>query len=190
MRNNIRLLLIFISAATLISCEPTLHVTSDYDKSVNFTNYSTFAVQHLSEKDQTISELNVDRIVNAIKAEMIAKGFKEDAAAPQLKVIPVTIFTAKQEVTANTNYYGYGGVYRPYGWGTGMSSGYTTYNVDDYTDGSLIIDVVDASTNKLVWEGVGNKEIDKPSKNLDEAIPAAIKKIMEGFPPGQSDKKK
>jgi hypothetical protein len=189
MRKNIRLLLSIISATTLISCEPTLHVTSDYDKSVNFTNYSTFAVLQLSEKAQTISELNADRVINAIKAEMVAKGFKEDAAAPDLKVMPVAIFTPKQEVTANTNYYGYGGVYRPYGWGTGMSSGYTTYNVDDYTDGSLIIDIVDSKTEKLIWEGVGNKEIDKPSKKPDETIPAAIKKIMAGFPPGQTTKK-
>ena len=98
--------------------------------------------------------------------------------------------TAKKDVTANTNYYGYGGVYRPYSWGSGSTSAYTTYNVNDYIDGSLIIDVVDERTNKLVWEGVGNKEIDSPkSKDPDEVIPAVVGKILANFPPGAAKKK-
>jgi hypothetical protein len=187
---KIGIVLSFISALTAISCEAPLKVTSDYDKSVDFKKYKTFAVVSLSEKDQSISQLNVDRIVRSVKAEMIKKGFQETNSNPDLKVGAVTIMTDKQEVTANTNYYNYGGYYRPYGWGTGASSGYTTYNVNEYTDGSLIIEVIDASTDKLVWEGVGNKEIDSPAKDLDKAIAEAVAKIMKDFPPGQSDKKK
>lgn len=172
-------LLVFIN----MSCEAPLKVTSDYDKSANFTNYSSFALVKFSEKDQPISELNANRIIGAIKAEMIAKGFKENAEAPDLKVNAVTIMTKKKEVTATTNYYDYGGIYRPYAWGTGMGSGYTTVNVDDYTDGSLIIGIIDTATGRLIWEGIGNKEIDSPSGNPDVTIPAAVTQIMKNFPP-------
>jgi hypothetical protein len=181
-------LLAIIVMTAFLSCEAPLKVTSDYDRSVAFSNYSTFEVITLQGERQTLSQLNADRIVEAVRAEMVAKGFKESTDAADLKVNAVAIMKEKQEVTANTNYYGYGGVYRPYGWGGG--GGYTTVDVDEYTDGSLIIEVIDAKTGKLIWEGVGNKRIDAPSKNPNEAIPEAVKTIMAGFPPGKSGKSK
>jgi hypothetical protein len=69
-----------------------------------------------------------------------------------------------------------------------MSTGYTTYSVDEYKDGSLIIEVVDAKTKNLLWEGIGNKEIDKPAKDLDAAVKDAVAKILAGYPPGAAKK--
>jgi hypothetical protein len=53
----------------------------------------------------------------------------------------------------------------------------------------LIIDIIDPKTKQLIWEGIGNKEIDKPSSDPDKAISAAVKSIMAGFPPGAATKK-
>jgi hypothetical protein len=186
MIRKIRITLSLISVMVATSCETPIKVTTDYDKSVNFSRYTTFAMLTLNEKDQSISQLNANRILKAVKTQMLAKGFEEDTASPDMKVNVVTIMTNKQEISANTNNYGYGGAYRPYGWGAG--SGYTTVDVKDYTDGSLIVEVIDASNNQLIWEGVGNKDIDGPSKNPDETIPAAIAKIMKDFPPGKNKK--
>jgi len=135
----------------------------------------------------SVSQLNAERIISAIKAEMVRKGFKETGSNPDLLVNAMTILKDKQEVTATTNYYGYGGAYRPYGYyGGAGSSGYTTYNTYEYKDGSLIIDIVDAKTNKMIWEGIGNKDIDHAPKNPEEAIRKAVTSIMAGFPPGAS----
>ena len=110
---------------------------------------------------------------------------------PDLIVHTASIFKDKQSVTANSSYYGYGGYYRPYGWGGAMGvSSYTTYDVQNYKDGSIIIDIVDAKTQKLIWEGVGNKEIDSPAKDPEKAINEAIASIMSDFPPGMNKKKK
>lgn len=177
-------------AMTMIiaSCEPQLKVSSDYDKSVDFSQYKTFSLYHDSKASESISQLNHDRVVNAIRNEMVKRGFTETNSSPDLLVNSVAIFKDKQAVTANTNYYGYGGYYRPYYGGMGMASSTTSYNVENYKDGSLIIDVVDAKSNKLVWQGTGNKEIDKPAKDPDTAIPKAISSIMNSFPPGKSKK--
>jgi len=172
----------------IVSCEPSLKVTSDYDKSANFQPYKTFRMAQLTMQNQTINQLNQTRIINAVKSEMVKKGFQE-VADPDLEVNAVIILEDKKSVTANTNYYGYGGYYRPYAWGGGMASGYTTYSVEDYKAGSLIIEVADAKTKKLLWEGIGNKDIDKPAKDPDAAIKAAVTSIMASFPPGQAKKK-
>jgi hypothetical protein len=184
-----RLLLNIVSALIIVGCEAPLKVITDHDRTVNFYNYSTFAIDSLAEHEQSLSQLNAHRIIEGIKAAMVSKGFEETTSDPDLRVNAVTIMKNRQEVTANTNYYGYGGVYRPYGWGTGSGGAYTTYNVSDYLDGSIIIDIVDARTNKLIWEGAGNKEIDKPSKDLDASIRSAILRIMKDFPPDKRKKK-
>lgn len=169
----------------LAACSSPLKVSSDYDKSVDFSGYKTFSMYQLQDKSGAVSQLNQNRIFDAVKKQMIAKGFTEDDANPQLLVNVVTYLKEKQQVTANTNYYGYGGYYRPYAWGGGMASGTTTYNTYNYHDGTLMIDVVDASKKQLVWQGVGNKEIDKPSKDPDKAIGEAVARIMQDFPPGK-----
>jgi len=172
----------------IASCESQLKVSSDYDKSVDFNQYKTFSLYHDEKSSTAISQLNQDRVVNAIRSEMVKRGFTESSSSPDLLVNSVAIFKDKQSVTANTNYYGYGGYYRPYYGGMGMTSSTTSYSVDNYKDGSLIIDVVDAKTNKLIWQGTGNKEIDKPAKDPDTAIPKAISSIMSSFPPGKTKK--
>jgi hypothetical protein len=177
---------VFIAIA-FTSCSPSLKVTSDYDKSANFNQYKTFALDTF-HASQTVSQLNQNRIANAVKAEMVKKGFTE-STAPDMLVHISAIFEKQKSVSSTTDYYGYGGFYRPYAWGGGMgATGYTTYNVQSYIDGSLIVDIADAKTKNLLWEGIGNKEIDKPVKDPDTAIPAAVSKIMGGFPPGSTAK--
>jgi hypothetical protein len=170
----------------IYSCAPSVKVTTDYDHAANFSEFKTFAVYDLKTQEGQINQLNVDRIQKAIRAEMIAKGFKETDNNPDLKVNAVTIVKNKTSVTANSNFYGYGGMYRPYGyWGAGggMINGNTTYNTYDYVDGSLMIDIVSTKTQKLVWQGIGNAEIDSKPDNPDEFISSSVKKILAGFPP-------
>ena len=167
-----------------LACSSPLKVTSDYDKNVDFTGYKTFAMYPLEDKSGAISQLNQNRIFDAVKKQMLAKGFTENTTSPDVFVNVITYLKERQQVTANTNYYGYGGYYRPYAWGGGMASGTTTYSTYNYHDGTLMIDVVDAAKKQLIWQGVGNKEIDKPNKNPDEKINDAVAKIMASFPPG------
>lgn len=166
------------------ACSPAMRVTSDFDQNVNFSQYKTFNFYNLKTSG-SVSQLNAERIADAIRAELVAKGMQEVNSNPDLMVNAVTIVKEKQQVSATTNYYGYGGLYRPYGYwgGMGMGSGYTTVNTYDYKDGSLTIDIVDAKTNKMVWQGTGNKEIDKSPKDPDAAIKEGVKGILANFPP-------
>jgi Domain of unknown function (DUF4136) len=188
MKKNLQLRLIGIGVTLLAisSCGPALKVNTDYDKQVNFGQYKTFSIYQDVKVSDAISQLNHDRVINAIKSEMVKKGLQENTSSPDVLVNCVAIFKDRTSVTATTDYYGYGGFYRPYYWGGGSSTNYSTRN---YKDGSLIIDVVDANSKKLIWQGVGNKEIDKPAKDPDTAIPKAVASIMEDFPPGASKKK-
>jgi len=173
------------------SCS-TFKVNSDYDKAADFSGYKTFGLLNPENLDNAITELNRTRIINAIKAEMVKKGFVEDEASPQLLVNAIALFKDRQSMSSTSTGYGgmyggmYGGAYGAYGWGGGVS--HTSYDVRHYKDGSLIIDIVEASSKKLLWQGTGNKEIDGPVKDPDVNIPKAVGLIMASFPPGKSKK--
>jgi hypothetical protein len=190
-RKNLRIIPMLL-LGLFYSCSPTVKVTTDYDHAANFSEYKTFAFYDLKAQEGQINQLNVDRITKAIRAELISKGFTETTNNPDLKVNAVTILKNKTSVSANTDFYGYGGMYRPYGyWGGGgamMGGANTTFNTYDYVDGSLVIDIVSSKTQKLVWQGIGNAEIDSKPDNPEEFVASSIKKILAGFPPGLAKK--
>ena len=190
-RKNLRIIPILF-LGLIYSCSPTVKVTSDYDHSANFSVYKTFAFYDLKAQEGQINQLNVDRITKAIRSELISKGFTETTSNPDLKVNAVTILKNKTSVSANTDFYGYGGMYRPYGyWGGGgamMGNANTTFNSYDYVDGSLIIDIVSSKTQKLIWQGIGNAQIDSKPSDPEEFVTNSIKKILAGFPPGLAKK--
>jgi len=80
-------------------------------------------------------------------------------------------------------YYGYRDpfAYDPWG-GYGMGVSYET-RVDQFTEGTLNIDVVDARTQKLVWEGsIVGRLTDKDIRNLEQTVDEAVAATMTGFP--------
>jgi hypothetical protein len=180
-----KILLCVLPILGIMACGPSLKVTSDVNKQADFTSYQTFALYNPAGNQSPLSQLNRNRIDNAIIATMQAKGYTQaDTITADLLVNPLTVAKEGQNVTANTNYYGYGGFYRPYYWGGGMGMGSSTtsFNVNKYIDGSLIIDVIDRSKRELIWQGVGNSQIDGPIKDPDTKIPEAVTKIMTSFP--------
>ena len=182
-----RLSYFILSVCMLSACGPTLKVTSDVNKQADFSSYKTFALYNPAGQQSPVSELNRNRINSGVVAAMSAKGYTPaDTNTADLLVNPITIAKEAKTVTANTDAYGYGygGFYRPYYWGGGMGMGSstTTFSVDKYINGSVIIDVIDRQKKELLWQGIGNSDIDGPIKDPDTKIPAAMTKILSSFP--------
>lgn len=176
--------LIGIAFFTLFACQ-SVKVTTDFDSKTDFSKIKTYAIYRLSDTGPGLSELNRNRILDAINTELQAKGLQENPSNPDVLINVTTIVEEKRQVTA-TNYYSHGGIYRPYYWGPRY--GQTQINVSELREGSLIIDIVDAASRHLIWEGIGNKEIDLPMNNGDKVIPQAVKAILEKFPPKANSK--
>ena len=67
----------FVSLILFTSCGPTLTVTNDYDHSADFSQFHTFKIVQLEQQYQALSQFNQTRIINAVRDQMIAKGFTE-----------------------------------------------------------------------------------------------------------------
>lgn len=174
-------ILLLIGVALMSSCAQTIKVTTDYDRSTNFSTYKTFSFYALAST-LNVNEMNQDRIIKSIRMEMLKKGFTENNYTPDLVISAITVLKDKKRLSISGNSYGYGGFYRPYGYWGAPASGYASVQANEYKDGTLIIDIADAQTKKLVWEGTGISEITKQPKNPDASISNAVGKIMAGFP--------
>ncbi|GLB47667.1 DUF4136 domain-containing protein [Neptunitalea lumnitzerae] len=169
------LLIIALVALTATSCS-SVRVVSDYDKEANFTTYKTFAFYKPGIDKAEISDLDKKRILRAIEAELIAKGFTKSENPSLL----VNIFTKEQkqvDVYNNYGYYGWG--WNPWYWGGSYS------NVSTSTEGSLFIDLIDASTKELVWQGKGTGYLTDNVDKKDERIGTFVNEILSQYPPEQ-----
>jgi hypothetical protein len=147
----------------------------DYDKKADFGAFKTYALQDGTKVGDPLID---NRIVAAIESELAAKGLTPAASSPDVKVAYHIAFDKKQDITAYSS--GMGAGYR---WGGGW--GTTNVRVNEILVGTLVIDVATASSNEIVWRGIGTKEVDVQAKadKRDKNISAAVKKILKDFPP-------
>jgi hypothetical protein len=88
----------------------------------------------------------------------------------------VAIGITKDKRTLRTFYDGFDG----WLWG---GFGEATTTVDQYTVGTLVVDMFDTRTKKLVWRGSSSDVLaDKPEKDMKK-LQKAVEKMFEHFPP-------
>jgi len=167
-------------------CGSPLKVTTDFDKHVDFSKYKTYKINPVDVRHESVSQHNKDLLKTAVISEMTKHGFLQDTLQPDLVLNIVTVIRQIKESMAVTDDYAYGGMYRPYYWNSSFGPPvYTTSDANQFKDGSIIIDMADATNNNLLWEGVGSAQIEQPLTNPEGQIKAVVKEIMKDFPPGK-----
>ncbi len=162
-------------------------VKSDYDKTIDFTKYKTYSFAGWqNDSDKLINDLDKTRILDAFKAEFDARNMTLVEDNADAVVTLFLVIDNKTSTTAYTNYMGGMGMGYGYGWGMGMGAGMgtstTTYSENDYEVGTLVVDVYDAGTKKLAWQGVLQKTINEKASKRDKTIPKNAAKIMKQYP--------
>jgi len=175
--------LIFFAAVILSSCS-SVKVAYDFDKQVDFTNYKTYAFTPES-LNLGIDQLNRDRLIRAVEVELAAKGFTKSENPDVLIDMHITAKKRTEAVANTTGTGGYGGYgrYGRYGYGGGFST--TTVDYNEYIDGTLLINMVDKSTEKIAWQGRGTKTLDEDASaaKRESNINYAVKQIFTNYPP-------
>jgi len=119
------------------------------------------------------------RVRGAVERELAARGFQRVEADPTFFVEYHTALASKVQVRSIGSSYGYG----PGNWAAVAPGG--TF-ARTYDEGSLILDVVDAESRDLVWQGIAWAEVyptDSPAER-EKKINEAVREILERFPPG------
>jgi hypothetical protein len=163
---------------------------TDIDRDVNFNSYRKYAWK---EPDVQVvnpiyeSDLITKKIKNVVEDEFVKKGIVLVNNKPDF-FVTYNIRKEKKQQTMN-NYSGMG--FYPFwglGWGWRMPymMGYPYYGgmmpyTREYTQGTLILDVVDAKSNKLVWRGSVSGNVDNV-KNLQKQIEKGVRAILKKYP--------
>jgi len=185
MKNLLKALPFLLLTIFITSCS-SVRVSADYDKNVKFEDYKTFAFFKNGIDRAEISDLDKRRILRAIEAELLNKGFTKSEDPDVL----ISLFTkANQRVDVYNNSWGYGawgwGGWGPYGgyYGPGWGWGWNQPSVSTSTEGQLFIDMIDAKKKELIWQGLGTGFLTRNMEKKEARIQEFVSKIMEKYPP-------
>ena len=178
---------IFVSAifALLFSgCASTPNTYSNAAPGADFTRYSTFGFfDSLSTNRGEYESMETNFLKVAVAQQLDRRGLTYTDESPDL-LVNFYIHT-KEKITSRSvptmggAYYDYRDPYYD-AWG-----GYGAYEtrIEQHTEGTLHIDVVDASTDKLVWEGaIVGRVTERAIRNLEQSIDEAVAAAMANFP--------
>jgi hypothetical protein len=173
------------SALVILSGCSSVKVTTDYDHAAGFGKYQTYALEPPA-KVPPLSPTADSALRNALREEMAKRGIREITPneKPQLAVVPHVKLQKKYSVEQYTQW-GYSpGVWPYYGgyYGAWAGAPYTYNTINSYTEGTLILDFLDTSSQKLVFRGTAVATVsDKPESNARK-IEDAVKKIVARLP--------
>ena len=165
-------------------------VTTDYSPATSFSQFRTFAL--VSSPDTTAAQQLLDqRVRNAVQAQLTTKGLTPaDRQNADLYVGYGMVDKTHRQLYTYNDGWGWGGGWgwRYYRWGVAWPMT-VQRRVETYTDGTVVVNLVDAKTKKVVWEGevpdVVNLPVDNPVRATKE-VDAAVTKLFTKYPPQTS----
>ena len=144
-------------------------VQSDFDRAFRFSNLKTFsfAVQRRAATDPLASDtLNDGRIRTGLETQLRANGFRMETESPDF----VIAYHVTSKNRLNVQDYSYG---PPRLWGS------RDIRVNQYAEGTLMVDFIDVKTNQVVWRGRATGALEL--KDVDKKITKSTEKLVKQF---------
>jgi len=164
---------------------PRLSLHTEVDNSVDFSQYQTFGFASPLGTDRGGYQTSVSQQLSAAAQKQLeARGLRFDAKAPQLLINFNGRLNDKLRVTTTSmpdfnmslrrDYYGYR---------TGLYSPWPSYRdetiVTPYQEGTLNVDLADATQKRLVWEAVVSGRV--TAQTLSQLQPTLEAAVTEAF---------
>ena len=145
-------------------------ITTDYDHSVDFSRYRTFAWVEGKGQAEGFAD---KRIKQAVEQQLKAKGLRPAAtgAMPDLHIV------YRGGVSQHTSAAESDVIYNPERFDDHTATGRVSL------EGKLVVDLVDAARKELVWRGTAVAEVSEDTSKNREKIEKAVAKMFKKFPP-------
>ena len=186
----------------LASCNPWKYM-GEYDHEADFTSFKTFGLLNWEKhNDELVDEDTKQYILLAIKDELEKRGYTYQKKDADLQVSVFIIINEETSYSAYANQYagysGYGRVAVGVGVGSGGASvGAYGYGVNpypytvvkhDYDVGSFIVDLLDHSKKKIVWQGLAQGRLANEKPN-ELSVKDRVGRLFGSFPVKKVKKK-
>ena len=167
-------ILLMVGCCVLIAggCSP-ISVNYDYDTQADFTRLKSFD-WHTFPSSAPAGELVAKHIRNAVDTQLASKGFKRVSSNPDFLIATHLSKQSRREV-----------VDWGYSEGRHWSYGGPRYDVYEYEQGTLILDLIDAKAKELIWRGTATAVVEPglTPQRRHERLNKAVAKILANFPP-------
>lgn len=190
---------LLLAAASAASAQS---VHTDYDHHVDFSQYHSFCVDRVHASDPLyegrlrdslvyrLSHLNMTNATGVMHTRTDRGPAPVDRPAPcDLTVRAIGSVRTQQEYTTFYNGFGpgwgYGGWGGPgFGWGWGgWGGGPAVTRVEQIPIGTLVVDLYDTRTHKLVFRGVATSDVSSHADKNTRRLNISIDKMFKKFPP-------
>jgi hypothetical protein len=144
---------------------------------VSLSQYKTFAFYEApaTAGQQMAFERSLagQTIREQLTTNLEAKGMRQAAPGEQADML-IAYHLRTRERLQYTDW-GY-----PAGWGWGWYGGwYPGYDVSSYTEGTILVDFMDARTHQVVWRGTASQIVDHPDNPNPHDLAKATDKLMQ-----------
>jgi len=184
---------VILSVALALAIVPVFahKVRVDFDHGAQFSRYKTYrivqAANPSSPNPAFPNQLLLNRIGGFIEEALAAKGMKHTASGEYLQIsYGIRVIEQPTFTTFSNGWepcWGWAHNWAYGGWGPGWGSGMTTTTVQMDYDGVLVVDIVDAHQQKLVFEGTSTQMVSsKPEKNTKK-LAKAVAEVFGRDPP-------
>jgi hypothetical protein len=176
------LLVIFPLIAFMGCVGPT--VRTDFDPEADFGTFRTYAFAGMTDVNQggvLDNSLVRKRVERMVGRQLSSKGLQAVGVNdnPDLLVHYWVGVKDKQQVVSTGGAAGAYGWRGGYGWGSGYG-GVTTY---EYTEGTLIVDLITPARNELVWRGRVVGTLTESNERDLQMANEGIAKAFTEYPP-------
>ena len=161
-----------IAAAPALAQTPTI----DYDHSVNFLKFKTYTWQKVHATDPSVEE----RITLAVKRDMEGRYMTEVAKGGDVTITAVEAAQSRAELVSFYNSLD-GFVWQSAAGVGGFLDAWTT--VGEVPLGTLIIDIYDVHTHRLLWRGAITEPVVADQDKNDRTIDHAVTVLIGKYPP-------
>lgn len=161
-------------------------IATDYSPAVGFADYRTFAL--VTPPDSASHHLIDDRVRNAVEAQLMTKGLTPtDRDLASLYVGYGVVDRTHKEISSTGNNWGWGPAWGWQSWRWGVAWPMTVQrSIETYTDGTVVVCLVDAKTHRVVWRSEASAVVPIPIANPEKAtrdIDQAVAKMFAKYPP-------
>lgn len=188
--NSLARLLPISFIALIVSACSGIPVSQDFEQGFNFSVLKTFAWDANEDSQWGLAGSNelVDRrIIAAIENTLTARQFTQVHAAKADFLVLYNVQVEQRISSSNVS----GGISmgrssRGRHGSIGISTG---SQVRTYEQGTLLIDVIDVASDKLVWRGTSAQALPDLSdpQRLTDHVNNTVAAILKQFPPGRAE---
>ena len=172
------------AALLLAGCATGPRISTEADPRADFSAYSTWAFyEPLAIESYGYETVTSEIVKRAVRREMQARGYAYSADSPDLWVNVNAYMQRRTDVSSMpTVDYGFYYSYRARRY-VAVPYWRDRTHVSRYTEGTMNVDLVDASQNRLVWEGIAVGRVSNVTAETREPrINQAITEIFARYP--------